>query len=61
MADRSDGKTVGLRISYPMDMKYVTQELMMFKKGETINEIIRKIRNMGGIESCSCERIVPQK
>ena len=33
----------------------------MFKKGDTKNKIISKLKNMDVIEVCSCEVINPQK
>ena len=61
MDDELDEETVGLRIRYHMDPEGVTQNLMRFKKGEAINELIRKLNNMNIIESCSCEGPTPQK
>ena len=44
-----------------MDLVEGTQNLMKFKKGETENEVTRKLNSMGGIEACSCEGLIPPK
>ena len=54
-------KTVGFRLRDHMDLVEGTQNLMKFKKGETKNEVTRKLNSMDGIEACSCEGLIPPK